>query len=446
MFGTDGIRGRAYEEITPSLMMRVGEAVKEIFGCGKVVVAHDTRESSPDLVAGLLGGLEGSEVVKLGVAPTPAAAFYGERLGVPALVVSASHNPFYDNGVKIFAPGGRKLSDSEQEDISELIGSLADSDAAPDTPTDAPTVAPGGVGSGAVCERVEDYLAHLESAAGGVSLVGMKLAIDAANGACSEMAPALMRRLGAQVREVCCSPDGRNINDGCGAGFPGRIAAETRRGEIGLAFDGDGDRVVAYDEGLVDGDFIIAICGADRRFRNCLAGNTVVVTVMTNMGFHLSMRKHGIDVVTTPVGDRHVSEALESGGWELGGEQSGHVIFRDLATTGDGLLTAVVLLSLLRRNTVPLSVLAAETMTRFPQVLRNVEVPVSLDASEAAAGISDSVEDVRRRLGEGGRVLVRSSGTEPLVRVMVEARKEPQARKFADSLVGDLKAHLGLSG
>ena len=431
MFGTDGIRGRAYEEITSPLLRKVALAVRETFDCQKVVVGYDPRESSPDLADALLSGLEGVEVDMLGVAPTPAVAYFGAKDGVPALMISASHNPYHDNGVKIFAPGGRKLNAEEQAAIAELLdggdAALPSSGSPPARVHDA-------------SDRMEEYLDYTASAglSAGGSLEGLKLVVDAANGACSETAPKLLRRLGAQVREVSCRPNGRNINEGCGAASPQHIAAETRPTEIGLAFDGDGDRVAAYDEGLLDGDHIIAMCGVDRKERGCLAGDTVVVTIMSNLGFHRAMRQRRINVVTTPVGDRHIVDALERGGWELGGEQSGHVIFRDLAATGDGLLTAVVLGDLLKRRSERLSVLAAETMERFPQVTRNARVPDDLTPVAAVEGVSSSVQAVADLLGEDGRVVVRPSGTEPMVRVMVEAPTEAEARRLADDLAAEI--------
>ena len=431
MFGTDGIRGRAYEEITSPLLRKVALAVREIFNCQKVIVGYDPRESSPDLAAALLSGFEGVEVDMLGVASTPAVAYFGAKDEVPALMISASHNPYYDNGVKIFAPGGRKLSAEEQAAIAELLdegGAAPPSSGAPQAQVHDAS------------DRMKEYLDHTASAvlSADGSLEGLRLVVDAANGACSETAPELLRRLGAQVREISCRPNGRNINEGCGAASPQRIAAETRPTEVGMAFDGDGDRIAAYDEGLIDGDHIIAMCGIDRWERGCLAGDTVVVTVVSNLGLHQAMRQRKINVVTTPVGDRHIVDALERGGWELGGEQSGHIIFRDLATTGDGLLTAVVLCDLLKRRSERLSVLAAKTMERFPQVTLNVRVPAGTTPAAAAEGVSPSVQAVADLLGEDGRVLVRASGTEPMVRVMVEAPTEAEARRLADDLAAEI--------
>lgn len=428
MFGTDGIRGRAYEEVTPEIAARVGAAVVGTFDCDRVVVGHDPRLSAGDLVDGLLRGLGGAEVELLGVAPTPAVAFLSAADGVPGIVVSASHNPYRDNGLKIFGPGGCKLTDGEQESVAETLGIAV--------PTGGPRAA---CSDGSA--RLETYLGSVGATVPPGALEGLRLVVDGANGAVSALAPELLRRLGASVRTVACAPDGRNINDGCGATVPGLIAGETRPGEIGLAFDGDGDRVVAYDRRLIDGDHIIALCGIDRHERGRLAGSTVVVTVMSNLGLHRSMAAAGIEVHTTPVGDRHVLSALESGGWELGGEQSGHVVFRDLATTGDGLLTAVQLLEVAVRRAQPLGDLAAAAMTRYPQVLRNVAVRDG--ASDVLAAVEPAINEVRDALGDRGRVLVRLSGTEPLIRVMVEAASETEAAQVADALATEVARRAG---
>ena len=423
MFGTDGIRGRAYRDVTPEVAARIGAAVVETFGSGRVVLGHDPRRSAADLVQGLLRGLAGTEVDLLGVAPTPAVAFCSAVDGVPGIVVSASHNPYQDNGVKIFGPGGRKLSDAEQEAVAAALRSGIEVTGSPAAGVDA-------------AGRLASYLDSVAATVRPDAFDGLRLVVDGANGAVSALAPALLRRLGAAVRTVACEPNGRNINDGCGATTPSLVAARTRPGEIGLAFDGDGDRVVAYDRGLIDGDRIIALCGTDRHERGRLAGSTVVVTVMSNIGLHRAMAEAGIEVVTTPVGDRHVLSALEAGGWELGGEQSGHVVFRDLATTGDGLLTAVQLLDVAVRRGARLGDLAAAAMTRHPQVLRNVTV--SGDAAGLLRAIEPAVERAREALGGTGRVLVRCSGTEPLIRVMVEAADEAEATAVAESLAAEV--------
>ncbi len=428
MFGTDGIRGRAYRDVTPDIAARVGAAVVGIFECQRVVVGHDPRMSADDLVQGLLRGLGDAEVSLLGVAPTPAVAFCSALEGVPGIVVSASHNPYWDNGLKIFGPGGRKLSESEQDAMAAVLRTEIEPFAAATSGVDAHG-------------RLEAYLAAVADTVEPGALDGLSLVVDAANGACFELAPMLLRRLGAEVRTVACEPNGRNINDGCGAASPEFIAGETRPGEIGLAFDGDGDRVMAYDRGLIDGDRIIALCGIDRHERGLLSDATVVATVMSNLGLHQAMAAAGIKLVTTPVGDRHVLSALETGGWDLGGEQSGHVVFRDLATTGDGLLTAVQLLDVAVRRGERLGDLAAKVMTRHPQVLRNVAVRG--DAAGVLADIHPVVERAQAALGESGRVLVRCSGTEPLIRVMVEAATQADATAVAEDLARQVEQRAG---
>ncbi|MCY3561114.1 MAG: phosphoglucosamine mutase [bacterium] len=435
MFGTDGIRGRAYREVTPETAARIGAAVVETFGCERVVVGHDPRASADDLLAGLLRGLAGTEAELLGVAPTPAVAFCCAADGVPGVVVSASHNLYLDNGLKIFGPGGRKLSDAEQEALAAALRSDAE-------PAGLPVRSDRGAAAVRdIRGRLEGYLDAVAATVEPGALDGLRLVVDGANGSTSALAPALLRGLGAAVRTVACEPNGRNINDGCGAASPEFIAGETRPGEIGLAFDGDGDRVVAYDGGVIDGDRVLALCGIDRRGRGRLAGNTVVVTVMSNFGLHEALAAAGIDVVTVPVGDRHVLSALEEGGWELGGEQSGHVVFRDLATTGDGLLTAVQLLDVAGRRGERLGDLAASAMTRWPQVLRNVVVRG--DAADVLAAVAPAVESAQESLGDSGRVLVRASGTEPLIRVMVEAAAEAEAEAVAASLAAEVGRRSG---
>jgi phosphoglucosamine mutase len=292
--------------------------------------------------------------------------------------------------------------------------------------------------------RVEQYEQAVIESIAGRRLDGLRVVIDCANGAASVVAPEVLTRLGAEVAVIYASPDGRNINEACGSTHPADLQAAVvdHCADAGLAFDGDGDRVLAVDEhgDLVDGDQIMAMCAVDWKERGLLAGDAVVVTVMTNLGFRLAMRQHGIEVVETRVGDRYVLEALESNGYVLGGEQSGHVIFRDLATTGDGLLTGVQVLDLLVRRGRPLSELAA-VMTRFPQVLKNVRV--ARPDPEVAAAVAEAIATEEAKLGAEGRVLVRASGTEPLVRVMVEAPELGVAEAAADRLVDAVTTVLG---
>jgi phosphoglucosamine mutase len=434
-FGTDGVRGVANVELTPELALALGRAAARVLGHDRWVVGRDTRRSGLLLQAAVSAGLaaEGAVVVDLGVIPTPAVAHRSAVEEVPGVVLSASHNNFADNGVKFFAAGGRKLSDDVETALeAELAALLAGAASSPAPPSGA------AVGTletdPAATATYVDHLSHdlLE----GRRLDGLRVVIDTANGAACATAPQVLQALGAEVTVLHAQPDGTNINAGCGSTHPGDLqqAVPQRRAHLGLAFDGDADRVLAVDaEGqLVDGDHIIGICAVDRRERGLLPDDTVVITVMTNLGFRLGMQEHGVKVIETNVGDRHVLEAMEAGGWALGGEQSGHVIFRDLATTGDGLLTGLQLLDVVARTGRPLADLAAATMTRLPQVLVNVAV------AERRPDITDLVATqlaaAEAELGDRGRVLIRPSGTEPLVRVMVEAPTHDQAQAVADRL------------
>jgi phosphoglucosamine mutase len=381
------------------------------------------------LVAGLT--TTGAAVESLGVVPTPVVAWICADRGVAGAMISASHNAYGDNGIKFFAPGGLKLSDEVEADLeAELDGLLGSADAPPVAASERSSTDP--------IDDVARYRQAVMASVEGRDLRGLRVAIDCANGAASEVAPRLLRDLGAVVDVLHASPDGRNINAECGSTYPAALqAAVVAAGaDIGLAFDGDADRVLAVDETgeLIDGDHLIALCALDMRARGTLVDDTVVVTVMTNLGFRLAMADHGIQVVETQVGDRYVLEALEAGGLSLGGEQSGHVIFRRLATTGDGLLTGVQLLDLLARAGRPLSAMAAEAMTRLPQVL--ISVPVAARSEGLLDDLAEEIAAVESELGDQGRVLVRPSGTEPLVRVMVEAADEARARSAAERLVG----------
>jgi phosphoglucosamine mutase len=431
-FGTDGVRGRAFEQLTEVGVEALGAAAVAVFGPGRYYLGRDTRESGPRLADALRAGLAsgGGEVVDLGVAPTPAVAWLAAADGVPGAMISASHNPFHDNGVKFFAPGGRKLTDAQQDDLQArldlAVAAIHERAATPSAPAALD-------GRTAVQRYADAVLASL----GGGSLAGLRVIIDCANGAASGVAPGVLRALGAEVDVLFAEPDGRNINAGCGSTHPEALQAAVReRGaDAGLAFDGDADRVLAVDAAgeLVDGDQILAVCAIDLAARGRLHHDTVVVTVMTNLGFRLAMRERGIHVVDTAVGDRYVLEALEAGGFSLGGEQSGHVIFRDLATTGDGLLTGVQLLDVMVRSGSPLAALAGAAMRRLPQVLRNVRVE-QVDRS-IVERLAPDIARVEARLGGSGRVLVRTSGTEPLIRVMVEAETEDVAAGAAAELV-----------
>ena len=437
-FGTDGVRGVANADLTPELALALGRAAARVLGGDRFAIGRDTRLSGPMLEAALCAGLVsvGADVELLGVAPTPQVAWWSVTAGAPAAVVSASHNPFADNGIKLFAAGGRKLADDVEERLEDELQRLLGDDALIRRP-DAPT----GAGVGAVravsASAHAGYRAAVSGSLGGRVLAGLRAVVDCAHGAASVVAPGVLSDLGVEVEVIHAQPDGTNINAACGSTHPQELARMVaRRGaDVGVAFDGDADRVLLVDAGgeLVDGDHIIAICAIDRHERGVLAGDSVVVTVMTNLGFRLAMDKRGIHVVETQVGDRYVLEELESRRLHLGGEQSGHVIFRDLATTGDGLLTALQVLDVMVRSGRSLADLAGEAMTRLPQVLHNVRVAERDPA--VAERLAGPIASVEARLGDHGRVLVRPSGTEPLVRVMVEAPTEEEAKAAADELV-----------
>jgi phosphoglucosamine mutase len=436
-FGTDGVRGRVGDELTPELVLALGRAAARVLGGDRFLVARDPRLSGLLLEGALAAGLaaEGTPVERLGVLPTPAVAALAAAEGVPGAVISASHNSYADNGVKLFTAGGRKLDDAVEERLE------AELDRRPAEPATGDAV-------GEVVDRAdaaERYVDGLVASLEGRRLDGLRVVLDCANGAASVVGPAALRRLGAEVDVIAADPDGRNINQACGSTAPGMLAERVRLvgGDAGLAVDGDADRVVAVDASgrVVDGDHLMAVCAVDLAERDRLAERTVVVTIMTNLGFRLAMAEHGIRVVETPVGDRYVLEALHDGRWSLGGEQSGHVIFRDLATTGDGILTGIQVLDVMCRSGRTLTDLAS-VMRSLPQVLRNVPVPTR--GVDVGAALADEVAAEEAALGEG-RVLLRSSGTEPVVRVMVEAGTTEQAEAAASRLAAAVE-RLGADG
>lgn len=433
-FGTDGVRGRAYEDLLPDDVVRLAQAAAEVLApTGPVVIGRDTRDSSPDFAAALAAGFSavGVSTIDMGVAPTPAVAWAAERAGTPGAMISASHNPWYDNGVKLFSPEGRKLDDEVQADLESALADTGRS-TVPTLGTPQRT----SDGSGLLLEY-QDAVANTADFHGG----DLRVVVDAAHGSATAALPDPLSAHGVAVTVVNAEPDGRNINHRCGSTHPEAVArAVSGRGaDLGLTFDGDADRVLAVDHTgeLIDGDQIIAICAADRHQQGRLPGNTVVVTVMTNLGFHRAMAQRGIDVVTTPVGDRHVWSALQDGSWALGGEQSGHVIFPALANTGDGLITALQLLEVVARRDVPLRDLAAEAMTKMPQVLHNVVVgPEPIDEDR----LSLAVATAEQALGSNGRILVRPSGTEPVLRIMVEAETSEAAESAAANVAAAIKS------
>jgi phosphoglucosamine mutase len=441
-FGTDGVRGVANSELTPELALALGRAAARVLAGHRFAVGRDTRRSGPMLEAALAAGLasEGADVTLLGVVPTPELAWWSASESAPAAMVSASHNPFPDNGIKLFAAGGRKLTDEVEARLeAELARLTATGGGAGDRPV------PTGAGLGRVVPATgahDGYAAAVVASIGGRRLDGLRAVVDCANGSACVLAPRVLRDLGVDVHALHDRPDGTNINDGCGSTHPEDLARSVveRGADLGVAFDGDADRVLLVDAAgdLVDGDQIIAMCAIDRQARGALVAGSVVVTVMTNLGFRLAMEKRGIDVIETRVGDRYVLEALDAKGLSLGGEQSGHVIFPELATTGDGLLTAVQALDVVVRDGRPLADVAADAMTRLPQVLRNVRVGERDPA--IVERLAADIAAVESRLGREGRVLVRTSGTEPLVRVMAEAPTAAEAQAAVDDLVRAVEA------
>ena len=433
-FGTDGIRADARDVLTAPVVAALGRAGAEVLGADGLVVGRDTRESGPSLAAALHAGVQaaGGGSVDLGVVPTPAVALWCAQENVAGAVVSASHNPWHDNGIKFFAAGGRKLSDDVQDRIQVRFDQLLVSG-------DTPVQAQGDDRhAAAVIRHVDNVVGSLQ----GRSLEGLRVVADAANGAASTVAASVFEQLGADVTVIHADPNGRNINDDCGSTHPATLQEVVREtgADLGVAFDGDADRLVAVDGAgeIVDGDQIIAICALDRQQRGTLAGDAVVVTVMTNLGFRRSMADAGIRVIDTKVGDRYVLEALASGGYSLGGEQSGHVIFHEIASTGDGVLSAVQLLDVVVRTGRTLGDLAESAMTRLPQVLCNVRVADRPDDVDTA--LAPFVAAATERMADRGRVLIRPSGTEPLIRVMVEAETDEEAQQEADALVAAVES------
>jgi phosphoglucosamine mutase len=423
-FGTDGVRGDADTDLTSPLVVALGRAAARVLDVREFLVGRDTRESGPRIEADLARGFaaEGAHVTSLGVAPTPAVAFLAQRRGIPAAIVSASHNPWSDNGVKVVAADGRKLPDDVEEAIeAEMLDIVT-----------LPAASASALRETVTTADLDGYVAHLLGALDDRSLDGLHIVLDCANGAASEVGPRALIEAGARVKVINAQPDGRNINAGCGSTHPeGLQRAVCESGaDLGLALDGDADRVLAVDERgeLVDGDQIMVITALDRHERGTLRGDAIVVTVMSNLGLRRALTAAGVDIVETPVGDRHVVAAMAERDLAIGGEQSGHIVFADLATTGDGVLTGLLLADVVARRAQPLSTLAG-AMTRLPQVLVNVRLAGPVDLERAA--IRDAVRQVETELGDRGRIVVRPSGTEPLVRVMVEAPTESEASAAA---------------
>ena len=432
-FGTDGVRAEAFSQLTVEFARALGAASARTLEGDTIVIGRDTRESGPALQHAFAEGAAsvGVAVRDLGVVPTPAVAWVCKADDLPGAMLSASHNPWQDNGIKLFSAGGLKLSDADQDIIQRQL----DDAHVAGYPTEA--VAPD-VTNGSIDRYIDAVIRSVE----GRSFAGNTIVLDSANGSASTTAKKIFERLGATVVSLADQPDGQNINAGVGSTHPEFLqAAVVEHGAAaGFAFDGDADRIAAVgsDGEVIDGDRIIAMSALDRRERGVLANDTVVITVMANLGFRRAMDSYGIAMVETPVGDRYVLEALDAGGHSLGGEQSGHVIHRDLATTGDGVLTAVQLFDAVLRRGVDMGTWAAGVMDRLPQVLINVRTAEKIpDLSQKLASAVAAEEDA---LGSGGRVLIRESGTEPVVRVMVEAETSEIATASAERLVDVVEA------
>jgi len=437
LFGTDGVRGAAGSFLTPELALGLGRAAAagSPSVAPRALIVRDTRESGPMLEAALASGIAaaGGHALLGGVLPTPAAALLVRRYGLDlAVVVSASHNPFQDNGIKFFGPEGTKLSDAEEAEVERLLGSSMPGGPSAPSPGRIEELH-GGAG---------DYLRELESRFEALDLSGRRVLLDCAHGATYRVAPEIFRRLGAEVEVMAAAPDGRNINDGCGSThvetLAGRVSNESF--DVGFAFDGDGDRVLAVDRrgAVVDGDELIALVALHHQATGRLPDDGVAVTVMTNFGFHQAMAQAGVQVATTRVGDRYVLAELLQRGWTLGGEQSGHIIDTAFVPAGDG--TAAALLTLEALSGGDLSERGA--MRKLPQRLVNVRV-AQRSALDGATVVWESVDAEHNALAGRGRVLVRPSGTEPLVRVMVEAPDDAECEAVAGRLVALVERELG---
>ncbi len=442
LFGTDGVRGLANREVTANLALTLGDSAARVLTKAvedrrpRAVIARDTRVSGAMLAQAMAAGLAsaGVDVEHVDVLPTPGLAFLTASQDVDlGVVISASHNPMQDNGIKFFARGGFKLEDALEDEIESLLG----------TTWSRPTGAEVGQITTATVQADQAYIDHLVSSID-VSLEGMKIVVDCANGATSAVAPQVLRRCGAEVIVLSADPDGYNINDRCGSTHPESLqqAVVANDADFGVAFDGDADRCLAVDhEGnMVDGDQIMGMLAVSLKESGQLAHNTLVVTVMSNLGLILAMREAGIDTVQTAVGDRYVLEAMREGGYVLGGEQSGHVIFLKHGTTGDGTLTALLVAAEVARTGKCLADLVS-FVRRLPQTLINVP-NVDKRKADTDEELAAAVAACEERLGETGRVLLRPSGTEPLVRVMVEAATQDEADDVARSLAVVVKERL----
>ena len=446
LFGTDGIRGIANSELTCELAMEIGRATASVLadGCRRrptFVIGSDTRASSDMLMAAMIAGLcsVGADVIKLGIVPTPAVAYLvGKYKADAGVMISASHNPAEYNGIKIFSGNGFKLPDMLEEKIEDMILDKTTTYAKP-------------IGSGVgkltyATSAIRDYIRHIKSTAH-YSLEGLKIAIDCANGSASATAPTLFRELGAEIHVLSSEPDGDNINRGCGSTHLEALSDYVVENKLdcGIAFDGDADRCLCVDEkgNVIDGDMIMAICALDLKARGKLNKNTDVGTIMTNFGFGKFCEENDLRFIATKVGDRYVLEEMLLEDYSFGGEQSGHVIFRDFATTGDGQLTATQLLVLMKCAKKSLSELSS-VMKRYPQTTVNLTVTnEGKIAFYTDPEINEKISEAKEALGATGRIVVRPSGTEPLIRVMVEGESEEQIEAIATDVANTIKKCVG---
>jgi phosphoglucosamine mutase len=447
LFGTDGVRGVANRApIIPETALALGRALASLCGRNsprrqRIVIGKDTRLSGDMLESALIAGIcsAGGDVLLAGVLPTPAIGFLARSLAADAgVVVSASHNPFQDNGIKFFSASGFKLPDAVEEEIEQLVARV-DCDAQRPTAADIGRLLP-------IADAEERYTRFVNSACPAhLTFNGLKVAIDCAHGAAHRVGPEIFRCRGAEVVAIGVSPNGENINDGCGALHPRRLqeAVVAERADIGVALDGDADRALLVDERgeLVDGDEMLAMAAADMLAHDTLRGATVVATVMSNIGLELALRERGARLVRVAVGDRYVVEEMVRHGYNLGGEQSGHLLFLDHGTTGDGLVAGLTVVRLMIEQQRPLSALK-RVMSRFPQALVNVPVR-GREQLDAIAPVRQVIERITNELNDRGRVLVRYSGTEPLVRVMVEGEEAAQVRVYANEIADVIRVHLG---
>ena len=448
LFGTDGVRGLANGLLTAELATNLGVAAAQVLGeRGEfsshksdrpfAIVGRDPRASGEFLQSAISAGLAsaGVDVIDVGILPTPAVAFLTDLTGADlGVMLSASHNAMPDNGIKFFARGGVKLDDAIEDAIEAHL------DVVSELPTGARV---GRIRS--EHDLVEKYLHHLNASISN-SLEGLTVVVDGANGSASLVGPEALRRAGAQVISIHCEPNGLNINENCGSTHMDDLfAAVVKHGaDLGIAHDGDADRCLAVDAdgNFVDGDQILAILASGRKTRGALVGNTVVATVMSNLGFNIAMKELEIEVIAAAVGDRYVLEEMRTGGFTIGGEQSGHVVLSEYATTGDGVLTALHLMSEMKATGKSMAELAA-IVNRLPQVLINV--PNVDKSSVSKSAVSEAVAKLEQELGSTGRILLRPSGTEPLIRVMVEAATADQAQKVAKELADVVATHCALS-